>query len=77
MAQTDIEIKKVESKEVAISTKRTLYCCITWNGNGVMFSNSPTTDKRWQEDYALSQSKFMEHTCVYSFDIDIPNFKTQ
>lgn len=75
MKQTDIEIKKVEAKEVAISTKRTLYCCITWSSNGVMFGNTPTADKRYQEDYATGQSKYMEHTCVYSFDIDIPNFK--
>lgn len=77
MAQKDIEIKKVEAKEVVVSTKRTLYCCICWSSNGVMFSNTPSADKRYQEDYALSQSKYMEHTCVYSFDIDIPIFKQQ
>lgn len=77
MALQDIEIKKVEAKEVVVSTKRTLYCCVSWSSNGVMFSNSPSYDKRWQEDYALSQSKHMEHVCVYSFDIDIPNFKQQ
>ena len=75
--QTDIEIKNVDAQEVAISTKRTLYCCISWGSNGVMFGNTPTADKRYQEDYALSQSKYMEHTSIYKFDIDVPNFKNK
>lgn len=71
----DIEIKKVEVKQIAISTKKTFYICICWNANGVMFANGPSEDKRYQEQYALSMSKNTEHTCIYSFDIDIPNFK--
>jgi hypothetical protein len=67
----DIEIKKVDAKEVAISTKKTLYTCIYWN-NGVMFSNMPTDDKRQQEQYAFSMSNHAQHTCIYSFEIDIP-----
>ena len=71
----DIEIKKVEAKEVAQSTKKTLYTCIWWNANGVMFTNGPSEDKRSQEQYAISMSKYSEYTCIYSFDIDVPNFK--
>jgi hypothetical protein len=66
-----IEIKKVDAKEVAISTKKTLYTCIYWN-NGVMFSNMPTDDKRQQEQYAFSMSNHAQHTSIYSFEIDIP-----
>ena len=73
--QTEVEIKKVEPKEVAINTKKTLYVCICWNSNGIMFSNTPSEQKEYQETYALSMSKYAEHTCIYKFDIDIPKYK--
>ena len=75
--QTDIEIKSVDATEVAISTKKTLYVCVYWHSNGVMFTNAPSEDKRYQETYALSMSKNAEHTCIYKFDIDVPNFKNK
>ena len=71
MEQQDIEIKKVQAKEVAVSTKRTLYVCVVWYGNGRFYANSPTDDKRTQEDYAVCMSKH-GHTSVYSFEIDVP-----
>jgi hypothetical protein len=73
--QTDIEIKNVEAKEVAINTKKTLYVCVYWNPNGIITCNTPSEQKEYQENYALSMSKYAEHTCIYKFDIDIPNFK--
>jgi hypothetical protein len=73
--QKDIEIKNVEAKEVAINTKRTLYVCVYWNSNGIITCNTPSEQKEYQENYALSMSKYAEHTCIYKFDIDIPNFK--
>lgn len=75
--QTDIEIKNVEIKEVAIPNKRTLYMCVYWNSNGIMCSNTPSEEKKYQEDYALSMSKYASHTCIYKFDIDVPNFKNK
>ena len=77
MTQQDIEIKKVEAKEIAITTKKTLYTCVYWNSNGIMFTNSPSEDKRYQEEYALSMSKHTEHTCIYAFNVDVPNFKNK
>ena len=70
--QTDIEIKTASATEVVISTKKTLYVCVYWNGNGTMFANMPTDEKKYQEQYALSMSKSAEHTCIYKFDIDVP-----
>ncbi|MCA6470529.1 MAG: hypothetical protein IM591_09020, partial [Chitinophagaceae bacterium] len=46
MAQQDIEIKKIQAKEVAVSTKRTLYVCVVWYSNGRFYANSPTDEKR-------------------------------
>ncbi len=73
MAQKHIEIKKVETQEVAKSTKRTFYMCAYWNTNGIITFNTPSTEKRYAEEYALSMSKYAEHTAIYSFEIDIPN----
>ncbi len=73
MAQKHIEIKKVETQEVAKSTKRTFYMCAYWNTNGILTFNTPSTEKRYAEEYALSMSKYAEHTAIYSFEIDIPN----
>jgi hypothetical protein len=77
MAQTDIEIKKVEAKEVAMSTKRTFYLCAYWNTHGIVTFNTPSCEKRYAEEYALGMSKYSDHTAIYSFDIDIPNFKNK
>lgn len=71
----DIEIKSVEAKEVAIPKKRTLYVCVYWNSNGTMFTNGPSEQKEYQENYAISMSKYAEHTEIYKFEIDIPQFK--
>jgi hypothetical protein len=73
MAQKDIEIKKVEAKEVAMSTKRTFYMCAYWNTHGILTFNTPSCEKRYAEEYALSMRKYAQHTAIYSFDIDIPN----
>jgi hypothetical protein len=73
----DIEIKKIDVKELVVPTKRTLYLCVYWNSNGTMFTNGPSEDKKYQENYAISMSKHSEHTCIYSFEIDLPNFKKQ
>lgn len=75
--QTDIEIKNVKLNEVAIPTKRTLYMCVYWNEHGVMASNTPTEEKRWQEQYALKMSPYAAHTSIYKFEIDVPNFKNK
>jgi len=75
--QKDIEIKKVEAKEVASSTKKTLYVCVYWNTNGIMMCNMPSEQKEYQENYALSMSKYSEHTCIYKFDIEVPNLKNK
>lgn len=78
MAQQEIEIKKVDAREVAILTKKTLYVCVYWSSNGFMQANTPSEEKKWQEQYALSMSKHAEHTCIYKFDIDVPTtFKTK
>lgn len=75
--QKDIEIKTASATEVLASTKKTLYVCVYWSNNGVMFANTPTDEKKYQEQYALSMSKSAEHTCIYKFDIDVPNFKNK
>jgi hypothetical protein len=75
MILKDIEIKRVEAKEVAISTKKTLNTCIWWNTNGVMFANDPAEDKRYQENYTIGMSNHAERICLYSFDIEVPSFK--
>jgi hypothetical protein len=75
--QTDIEIIKVETKEVAISTNKTIYVCAYWNKHGILGFNTPSELKEDQERYALFMSKYSEHTCIYKFDIDIPNFKNK
>lgn len=75
--QTDIEIIKVEAKEVAISTNKTIYVCAYWNKHGILSFNTPSESKEDQEKYALLMSKYVEHTCIYKFDIDTPNFKTK
>ena len=75
--QTDIEIKNLELNEVAISTKKTLYMCVYWNSNGIMFSNTPSEEKKYQENYAIAMSKHAEHTCIYKFEIDMPNLKNK
>lgn len=72
MEQQDIEIKKVQAKEVAIPTKRTVYICFVWYGNGRFYASSPTDDKRTQEDYAFSASKHAQSASIYSFEIDVP-----
>jgi hypothetical protein len=73
--QTDIEIKKVEVKEVAMSTKKTIYVCACWNTHAILSFNTPSESKEMQENYALQMSKYSEHTCIYKFDIDIPKYK--
>jgi hypothetical protein len=75
--QTDIEIIKVETKEVAISTNKTIYVCAYWNKHGILGFNTPSELKEDQERYALFMSKYSEHTCIYKFDIDIPKFKNK
>lgn len=75
--QTEIEIKNTKASEITIPTKKTLYVCVYWHSNGAMFMNTPSEEKKYQEDYALSMSKYAEHTCIYKFDIDVPNFKTK
>ncbi|MCA2656608.1 hypothetical protein [Microcystis sp. M061S2] len=74
MEQQDIEIKKIQAKEVAVSTKRTLYVCVVWYSNGRFYANSPTDEKRDAEDYAFSMSKH-GHTSIYSFEINVPTNK--
>jgi hypothetical protein len=72
MAQeTDIEIIK------AISTNKTIYVCAYWNKHGILGFNTPSELKEDQERYALFMSKYVEHTRIYKFDIDIPNFKNK
>ena len=71
MEQINIEIKKVQAKEIAVSTKKTVYVCICWYNNGVFYANSPTEDKRTQEQYAFSMGKH-GNVSIYSFEIDIP-----
>ena len=71
MEQQDIEIKKVQAKEVAVSTKRTLYVCVVWYNNGTFYANSASEHKRDQEQYAFSMSKH-GHASIYSFEIDVP-----
>lgn len=75
--QKDIEIKEIPLTNIAIPTKKTLYICVYWNSNGILFSNTPSDEKKYQEDYALAMSKHAEHTCIYKFDIDVPNFKNK
>lgn len=69
----DIEIKSVEAKEIAIPTKMTLYCCVYFNAQGIMFANSPTEDKQYQENYAFGMSKHSDNVAIYKFEIDTPN----
>ena len=71
----DIEIKSVEVKEIAVPKKKTLYVCVYWNSNGIIFANSPSEQKEYQENYAISMSKYAEHTEIYKFEIDIPQLK--
>jgi hypothetical protein len=68
----DIEIKSVESVEVAIPSKITLYCCIHWF-NGVMFANTPSTNKQQQEQYAYGMAKHSDTCHIYKFEVDTPN----
>ena len=67
----DIEIKSVDAVEVVMPSKITLYCCIYWF-NGVMFSNTPTTNKQQQEQYAWGMAKNSDHCEIYKFEIDAP-----
>lgn len=75
--QKDIEIKNIDITNIVIPTKKTLYLCVCWCSNGTIFTNCPSEEKKYQVDYALSMSKYAEHTCIYKFDIDIPNLKTE
>jgi len=67
----DINIHKTEATEIAISNKITLYCCIYWL-NGIIFSNSPTQNKSYQEQYAFSMGKHADYCTIYKFEIDTP-----
>lgn len=68
----DIEIKSVEAKEIALPSKITLYCCVYFNDHGIMFANSPTQDKQYQENYAYSMGKHAGTISIYKFEIDAP-----
>jgi hypothetical protein len=68
----DIEIKSIEAKEIAKPTKITLYCCVYFNDNGILFANSPTEDKRYQEQYAYSMGKNVGTLSIYKFEVDAP-----
>ena len=70
--QIDINIKKVNVKEVAKTKKITLYTCVYWLNNGTMFSNMPSENKRYQEEYAFSMSKNGGYSCIYSFEVETP-----
>ena len=72
----EIEIINLVLTNIVIPTKKTLYLCVCWHSNGTIFTNSPSEEKKYQEEYALSMSKYAEHTFIYKFDIDIPNFET-
>jgi len=69
---SDIEIKSTEAKEIAKTTKITLYCCVYFNDNGILFANSPTEDKKYQEQYAFSMSKNVGTLSIYKFEVDGP-----
>lgn len=73
----DIEIKKIEVTEVAMSTKRTVYMCCFFSSNGYYQCNVPSEQKNVQENYAVSMSKHFEYTVIYKFEIDLPNFKNK
>lgn len=77
MSPKEIEIKKVDVTEVPMSGKRTLYMCCFWNTNGYYQCNVPSEEKKYQENYAVSMSKHSEHTVIYEFEIDIPDFKNK
>jgi len=68
----DIEIKSVEAKQIALPSKITLYCCVCFNEHGIMFANSPTQDKQYQESYAFSMGKHSDNVAIYKFAIDSP-----
>ena len=68
----EIEIKSVEAKEIALPSKITLYCCVYFNEHGIMFANSPTQDKQYQENYAYSMCKHSDNVVIYKFEIDSP-----
>ena len=68
----DIEIKSVEAKEIALSSKITLYCCVYFNNHGIIFANSPTQDKQYQENYAYRMSEYNDTVAIYKFEIDSP-----
>jgi len=72
MEQQDIVIKKVNAKEVVKTKKITLYTCIYWLNNGAMFSNMPSENKTYQEEYAFSMSKNGGYSCIYSFEVETP-----
>ena len=67
----DIEIKSVQAVEVAIPSKVTLYLCIYWN-HGMVFSNGPSRDKQYIENYAFGMRSHGHDCQIYKFDVDTP-----
>jgi hypothetical protein len=68
----EIEIKNTDAKQVAIPSKLPMYVCVYWNHNGTMWANTPSEDKRYQENYAFSMAKHAAHIAIYKFEIDVP-----
>ena len=71
MNMKDINIQTTKATEIAIPNKITLYCCIYWV-NGLMWSNTPTANKREQEQYAFGLGKHSDYCTIYKFEIDTP-----
>jgi hypothetical protein len=72
---TEIEIIPVEAKEIAISSKITLYCCIWWNNSGVLETSHPYKEKHLAEQLAYQMSKHSNHISIYKFEVDVPQLK--
>lgn len=66
--QTEIEIKSVEAKNLAISTKMNLYICVYWL-NGQSFAY-PFHSKVDAERYLYNM--IADHKEIYKIEIDIP-----
>jgi hypothetical protein len=72
----ELEIQETKATEIAIPNKITLYCCVYFNDNGILFANSPTEDKRYQEQYAFSMGKNVGTLSIYKFEVDAPKINS-
>lgn len=70
--QTEIEIKSVEAKNLAISTKMTLYIATYWISGNVFTSTCFT--KFDAERYLHRMTA--DHKEIYKIEIDVPYEKT-